>query len=626
MRRVRLAAFAILVVCLFGVCGCDDNHQDIVRNVVQSDMELVRIRDAMIWLKPKEAYDPIARQLMDGQLRVYPSIASAPDYSPETLDWNIVVEESPNSYQLYLQGLKPVYFLAGAYLLSDDPAYLNQAMKLVDGWEAFSKQRESDITTKYLWAGHAIALRAENLLFFTITARLAGAFDERQIDRLNVLLASQAKLLIDERYYEANHNHGTMQDRTLLVLSSYFQNEEWLRIAKERLQKQWDFEFTEEMVSKENAFRYHVMNRNLFEYVIGYLNSREDEWGAEKRALLDNADEVTGWMLKPDGWNVPFGESDADLFRANKNVRNPTLLFASSEGEKGVAPDDVSRFYRGVGYYIGREYWDPSDAPFPAASFSDAAWNMFRCGMLSDIHKQDDDNSFVFYGKGHDIFVDSGFNGYVSNELRRYVSSASAHNAIAVDGETYNARREGANVGEIVHTALHRNDGGKYDYIVGINPAYADVTLYRHYIAFSESLFIYDESVAIDDHTYTQSFHCGPDMEIVSASAENVTMKIADTGYFAVIRQLNPGATVEVLRGDEHSNVGRFFLSQDDEKFIDTIRFTVKGALSLATLITIEDADGGNVDMDAFEWDDDSGVFTFTDAGVDCAIALEKAF
>lgn len=557
-----------------------------------------------------------ADELLNKKLRVKESIPDTPEFDIDNLDWNIQIGNIPNTYQLYLQSLEPIRFLILAYDETRDVKYMDLAWKFLESWARYQKDQELTKNNKYVWDSHGMAMRTENLILLASIGKKNNYFKEEQWECIHNLLLLHGSKLSNEKYYHPCHNHGTAQDKALINLAYYFneQSREYIELAKKRLEIQWNYEFTDEMVSTENSFGYHVFNLKLYYDIMNYLYDKGDVWGTEKLEKLNLAENVIGWMLKPNGYSPNFGESY--ILDYNKNSeggkKGEVLRYAISKGKEGVEPQSNSIIFPKAGYYVGREYWNGEKY---GKSYEQSTWTLFKAGFSSVVHKQDDDTSFEFYSKGYDIFVDSGFNGYVSNDLRTYLTSANAHNMVSVDEKTYHGKKQDAsNVQNAGISYYNIKESDKWNYILGYNNMFKNVKLERHFINFKEAIFILDESVAEKEHNYTQNFQCGPDIKIVSYNDNEVLLCIAESGFFVKIKQLNKNTTCKILHGKEKTNYGQYSPKMGKVEYLDTIKFTnISINLELATLITIEDESGKCIDFSDFIYDRVKKGIIFTD-------------
>ena len=574
----------------------------------ESLSNIEKLKNSITWLSTERSEEFVG-DLINGKLCV--GRADRPEYDDKnlnSLDWNMQVGTLPTTFQLNLQGLQPVLFLSCAYDRTNNEKYMDLATDFIRSWRTFEANKEISENNAFVWDHHGMAMRTDNLVYYAIAGIEHGYFDEEGIAEIVELIEFHADKLCDENCYYKNHNHGVMQDRAL-ILAAYFLNNdksaEMVSLAKERLQEQWDFEFTDEMISTENSFNYQIYNKDLYSHIISFLLAYDDDWGKNKLEELKISENIEGLMIKPNLVSSGHGETSVTVYSETTGSNGSILEYVTSKGTQGVKPKDTSFIFPEAGYYIARETWD-------ADGFEDSSWAMFKSGFLSVVHKQDDDNSFQYYAKGHDIFVDPGFYGYVSNSLRRYLTSAAGHNAISIDRKTYYAKKNEPGKGGIVSYSLSENE--PWDYVLGINNYFEDADLIRHFINFKEAILLVDECVSQNSHKYTQNFQCGPDMKIISAMDNEVLMQIADTDYFVRIKQLRNNTSSEVLKGEAGTPYGQYSPKTGQVDYIYSIRFSETAETTkFVTLITIEDENGRNIDIAQFNWNDDEKAFWYMD-------------
>src|SRR5690606_27063471 len=98
---------------------------------------------------------------------------------------------------------------------------------------------------------------------------------------------------------------------------------------------------------------------------------------------------------------------------------------------------------------------------------------------------------FIFRKEGIDIFLDSGMYNYQEDDIiRKYVRSAFAHNAIVVDGRSYELGKE--NIGKA--SLLDAKEENNYYYMHACHSLYEGVLFNRKLIYFKDfsSIFIHD--------------------------------------------------------------------------------------------------------------------------------------
>lgn len=557
---------------------------------------------------PLKSSADMSAKLLCHELIVDAWITETVPYELSSFDWNMNFSQSPTTFQLFLQGMKPATWLTGGYVLTEKEEYFTLANEFFHSWVAFSENTALAEKNEYVWDQHAAALRAEGLLYFFLVGSENRLFSDSEIALYTEQLKRHARYLADEKNYLENQNHGLFQDKALLFLGNFFQNQEWIELAKRRLLGQWDFLFTDEMVCVENSFTYQRVNKALFVDILKMMERFGEPWDF-LRAKLVQAEEFMGYALTPDGYCAPFGDSFRDDYTECDYLdEDGVLAFSSRRGKIGRKPDERSRIYPKAGYYFGREFWDPADGPQKDGRFEDSAWAMFRSGYLSITHRQADDNSFILYAKGHDIFVDSGVYNYMFRDpIRRYLRSANAHNTVIVDESSLAfLRPDLTGFSGILYHEL--NQEKQADYVVGYNLLYHGVCHIRHFLFLKEAVFILDELTSHYEHLYSQLFHCGKALQPLNVSNREMLAAISGTDYYVRVRQLEAegnGPSVHLINGAAPgAEYGILSENSNQYEYIHTLRFDAAGAnIRFATMITIENVRGETAGLSAYSFD-----------------------
>ncbi|MCI8441099.1 MAG: hypothetical protein HFG27_01010 [Provencibacterium sp.] len=560
-----------------------------------------------------EANKKSAEAIRGGELVVYTAIEDKLPYDIEKIDWNVQFSNIPTTFQLYLQCLKPVQFLTASYEETEELENLELAARFIESWRAYSSDLEQSGENPWVWDQHGTALRTEILIYYLTVAEEAGALKPDLEEMVLDILEEHGEFLSSADNYHRNHNHGVYEDRALIYLSYFLNNDHkdtWLNLAKERVTEQWNFAFTSEMVNTENSFAYHLLGQGLFQGIADFLNTQNDSYGTFITSNLTEADNFTAWMLKPNGRSPLTGDSSESNCVDRWKTGNQTLVYASTLGELGEKPLERSRLFRESGYFSGREFWSSEDSADGRTAFDQAVWTMFKSGYSSTGHKHADDNSFILYAKGYDIFVGSGLYGYVKDDARTYITSAKAHNSVIVDETSYLPLQEGMEKTGICKYVRDYEAG--YDHVVGFNNIYDGVQMKRHFVYLDEAVLLYDEIRSDTQHTYSQLFQCSKDTVLIESNDSELLLKIADTGYYARVKQLLPGTTVEIIEGNENTEYGKFSIKEGQLDYITTVKFNMPGDnVAYATLITIENADKEVVNLHSWNFDAQTGTFTF---------------
>ncbi len=517
-----------------------------------------------------------ADAIMNGSLIVNEDF-SGPEYSFEALDWNMQYSDSPNTFQLYLQGLGSVQLLSEAYHMTHNSAYLAAAKNLTKSWDEYRLGSET-AGNPYVWNDHGTAIRAHSLVMLAMASEEAKEADEIKAYLYN-LLAEHAEFLADDAHYTRNHNHGIMQDAALLEVAYLLSSdpdymakcESWRTLAKERLDEQRRHAFSSEMVHVENSIGYHLAVTDLFAEVAQFLKSMGDSEAAALSDSLKESREFAAWAIMPNGVYATFGDS----FRVLKEKAHVHII--DSDPSMNF---ESSRYYPISGYWFYRG-WNADDA-------ADSTWKLFKAGYSSGTHKHADDCSFILYGQGTEIFIDPGMYNYMTgNPYRDYLLTSSAHNTVTVDEKSYSPTTQNAEKTGL----LYCNSSDNMDYILAFNDMYSGAEIDRHFYSSGDLTVLFDDVVSNESHTYSQLFHLFENISVSSESPEETLIPIGDNGYRVRIRQLIP-TDLSVFCGRDDA-VPLYGHTGSKEKNCETLRYQ-QHAIStrFITVITIEDADG----------------------------------
>lgn len=228
---------------------------------------------------------------------------------------------------------------------------------------------------------------------------------------------------------------------------------------------------------------------------------------------------------------------------------------------------------------------------------------MFKSGYTSKTHKHADDNSFMLYSKGYDLFVDPGWYNYTTGDrYRDYFNSALAHNTVIVDGKSYSPTVENSHKVGIYDYGKEEN----YDYVIGYNDMYDGVMIDRYYYNLGDAIIIHDNIISNEEHTYSQLFHASEFMQLVQSNNSEALFKLANTDFNVRIRQIFGDTTLNVIRGDfDKETFGYISRKINHIDQINTLKFDVKATnTNLVTLITIEDENGNvqNINNISFDY------------------------
>lgn len=565
---------------------------------------------------PRKHSISMGEELLKGNMVVDQWIREVTSFSVETFDWDMTFSASPTTFQLFLQGLTPVAFLVGHYVLTGHIEAYALAEKLVQSWMDFYPEDMSttpDAPNSYTWDQHAVALRTEALLYFLLVGYENDFLSEEEEYLVCRHIQQHASYLKNPNYYLENENHGVFEDRALLYYSYAFSDESGVETAVARLRRQWAFLFTKSGVCVENSYAYHRVNKDLFVEISKVLSKYDHPFSQELRETLLAAENFMGYALLPDKTSPPYGDSQKDSY-VDAVCTEPDGVFAFACGANtAVTPLKTRMVYPDAGYYVGREFWNASEKNLQN---SDSFWVMFRSGYQSITHRHADDNSFMLYARGHDVFVDSGSYNYMFRDpMRRYVRSANAHNTVVVDETSYDFLRKDATKLSGIF-AQQMDEAEKCDYMAAYNLHRAGITHVRHFFYYTTDVIIIDEMFSRQSHRYSQLFHCGKDIKITNATDQETLLHIADTEYSVVLRQHMCCSAVKVFNGMKQGTLYGNISEQFNEVIeTNTLKYDLVGSnASFVTQISLVDANGGSVSGLSFAFDTQSRTLTVRDA------------
>lgn len=504
-----------------------------------------------------------AQDLMGGRLWVYHRIEPMP-YTLETLNFDTRFSRVPNSFQLYLQCLNPVQILTSAYVERGDMAYLLFAKGFLDSWLSYAASPNAEKNLYYFSSGHAVSLRAENLMYFGQACAKSGL----AVGGLYELFFKHGVWLRDERNFNGTHNYGFMQNQALIHLGYVLDYPEWVTCAKKRLSAQLRDSFDSEYVHLENSPAYADMVIDLVQRTGAYLRAQQDPLG---QALLDDiekAQEFMRWAVKPDGTMAQIGDTPTAPPREAMDSRQP--------------PPSGRRFFQQAGYYFYRSSGGAPD--------KQDTWKALKAGFTRTTHKHADDTSFLLYARGLDVFVDCGMYGYAQDDFRGYFRSAKAHNTVVTDDGTYPITQSKAH---LLGVEEHRFSP-EYDYIRVFNHAYSGVQFTREFISSGDATILIDRTSGGREHTYSQLFHLGEEAELLYASNDEVVVRLGKSGYHVRLRQFGPSPALSAIFGDVRTpGYGLISRGENHLSPIHTLKFDLSGKTGLwITVITVEDREG----------------------------------
>jgi len=570
-------------------------------------------------------YSALADKIIAGNLCVAPNIDPMP-YSFQSFDYNAQwpKKKADSNFQVRLQSLMPVVYLTETFKDTGDERYLDCAQNFIVLWSEYS-DGDAPEKNKYVWNGKIPAVRTANLIEFFITANEAGKLSKDMGELLIDMIYEHGKFLAEDVNFSLN-TLGIHQAASLSFAAEFLdcaKSKSWEQTAEERLNKLYDGMYNSEGVENENTLAVHKTNTDLFYTAAKFMSNMGIDTGVQMCEKLDNAMKFSAYSLKPNGGIAEIGDTASTV--VNGDIKNAAfyrryssdiLTYSAMQGTEGTKPDSNSLLLPESGYYFSRSSWD-------ADNFGQATWLMFKSGYQKDTSKHADDNSFMLYSKGYDIFVDTGFySKEEKNAFRKHLTSALGHNTVIVDGQSYQVSNDSASLTGITD---HSSEKG-YEYVAGKNDSYPSVKYTRSVYNMNDAIIIKDSLRSDKEHKYSQIFNLSENMYVLEKGDSVSKFRINKTDYTVTIKQLGDPVKFNMIVGDG-KNAGFGHLSRAANKLtkIKTLKYDIDAAnADIITLITIEDGSGNIADISSIEYNAENGTFTVTPNGADAfSIAMK---
>jgi hypothetical protein len=419
--------------------------------------------------------------------------------------------ENPFNDRTWLRdyhSLNWLYSPAWAYLSTGDEKYLSEIIFYILSWIKSNPLTELS-AKKMAWHDGAIVRRTHLLVYLYhkfLKEKLTKEQTRAFIGALSLHGDNLEKLANNPKW--KGHNHNLMHSRALYDLAVAFpqipKSSEWKMQGRERINQLLD-EMVEvsEGVSKEQAIFYHFFVLRLFYNIHIYLSGFNDGFSDEQIEVLKKMVEFAALVLFPNGnlpaiGNTKFGGSGrGQKFFLSKLVTQglgtKTAEFILTNGQRGIRPADA-HFFPKSGYALFRPVYSSAD------QWRDDLCVVFDFGPSKNFHGHKDAISFVLYGYGSSLIIDSGgpYN-FNKDKNSRYITkglaSSKSHNIVIVDNQDY----------QYGDTKLIRyHDTQFYSFIEAQNAKYPKVTYKRAILLLKLDLVIVIDHLRSSDRTKHQ--------------------------------------------------------------------------------------------------------------------------
>ena len=299
----------------------------------------------------------------------------------KTFEWNIDLDNYTNMAMLHLHAWEPINYLLLAFHYTNNYEYLIKCNELMESWYTHSKYANH----KYLYYTHCVADRSLILGYLKL---VNSKFISNNI--LNDLITKHTKFLADEENY-IKYNHGSMLDRSLLLLTLILRNKPLFDFSIDRFSDNIENTFTKNMICKENSFTYAIFNLELIVTTQKLLLDNLNIY------LIDNFDDRINSALnfldivrKPNGKLPLYGDGELIDEEKLKDSVLSTFYPEHSLFKPVIISDKIESYY-----YKYESYIIIKNAYF---------YFFVRTGDIIKNHKHADDLSFNLY-IGEDIIT-----------------------------------------------------------------------------------------------------------------------------------------------------------------------------------------------------------------------------
>lgn len=469
-------------------------------------------------------------------------------------------------WRLYYQSLR---WLDAAYDAAGNG--LDGAAYAVRDWhdQVLSRDPPSSIT----WDEHGMASRVDAVArFIDAYIRHHDRIDEGVLTAAATVLLSHLYALAVDACYAPGHNHGLMQDRTLMIralrLPALSDSTGLVELAERRMiDQQIAYSVTPDFIHAENSPTYQLLFVRLLTTVI------EEAYDAHGRRppveitrARDGILDTLLHLLQPNLQVAPFGDSMrgevSRALRTTLRAARTTVPVAPEvvarvdyvvyRGEHGTPPP-LDRVFEHGGYASFRERWDGEGADMAVSAH-------FKGSRTTTVHWHHDDTSFQIYGFGDELIVDSGrYANDRAHPLSRIAIDAKAHNLMVVNGRDFGRPESESRI------VAHGIEDG-LAWVQASHTYYATQGIARYTRSFvflkPRTFVLVDSVVASADNVYDQHFHLHPALSAHERqSAAGLVARRGD-GAAVSLQPFGAAAALRIVRGDEGSENSWFFPRQ----------------------------------------------------------------
>jgi hypothetical protein len=368
------------------------------------------------------------------------------------------------SLATHLQSWEPMAFLLAASDLWNERAHLQLALDYAIHWldahmpaggaplDRARAETHAMAKADLAWYDMAVGLRLHRLAYLLDAAARTGWIGDEVVERLARAMLFHHLVLSHDAIFRPRSNHGFYQSICQIAAARRFAGVLELSAfeaqGKSRLARLIAAHFHPSGMHLEHSPGYHMTLLTSLHSArrFGLL---EDPYTL---ALIEKIEDALVWMVLPDGSLLTMGDTDPRNMKFVAGLKElatrPALACALAD------PSGYHRLPQGLSDYAAAGYVFYRNQGLAGGACYIAQQTAFH----SQVHKQADHGTLVWFDHGLPVLIDPARYGYgpllqpghplrargftYADEKRNYVESTRAHNAIEIDGEDHDRRGE----------------------------------------------------------------------------------------------------------------------------------------------------------------------------------------
>jgi hypothetical protein len=316
------------------------------------------------------------------------------------INWRTNPTQS-RSWPIYLHGLAWARGYVDDFIKTGNQDSLNKAIEIARSHDANVTKPSREY--QEAWSDHPVSLRLNTLACIAAITPLPND--------LQKMLNQLAKWQMDDKNYFRRHNHGLMQNVSLVRAGCQQAEQSWVNTAWRRMKDDFEFAVNSSGVNNEQATGYAFFNWRAWDEALNEIEKCDlasippetrDEFNRRLALLAD----FNAHATQPDGQMIPIGDTLVNRIGITDRAQLPTTAIYQD------------------GYVFGRSSWQDPNAMH---------WSL-RFGPKPRNHGHDDHLAVTYLVDGTRVLIDGAHAGYDQNSDRAYLISKAAHNTPVVTG------------------------------------------------------------------------------------------------------------------------------------------------------------------------------------------------